>query len=226
MGTRPSEWGWKIHFLDGTDMAVSLESENGSNYFLKSIDGGQSFSEHFYGSGTTYREQGIGFASPTLGWLGGASGAARETTDGGLTWNPTDWGHWLNRVFMLNDALGYAVGRTVYRYSEDDVTDVAEETVPEAPSPSLALYQNEPNPFNPSTMIRYVIDEDATIRLLVFDVKGNMVRKLVDQLEQAGEHVVVWDGRDTTGRPLASGLYFYRLESDSFAEVRKMTLLK
>jgi len=225
-GPRLREWGWKISFPTPTVGYVSLESSNGYHYVLKSTDGGTTWSDSYYGSGSAYREQGIGFATPTLGWLGGSASLARETTDGGITWNPTDWGVQLNRVFMLSDTLGYAVGASVYKYSEDAVTDAPIAQPPRAPDLQLALHQNEPNPFNPTTTIRYVIDADATIRLLVYDVNGRMVRKLVDQLERAGEHVVAWDGRDTQGTPVASGLYFYRLQSDDFAEVRKMTLLK
>ena len=225
-GTRLEEWGWKIAFPTPDIGYISLESSNGSHYFIKSLDGGTTWNEHFFGNGSARREQGIGFANPSLGWVGGSAGFAYETTDGGQNWNLTNWGTQLNRVFMMSGTLGYAVGETVYKYSEQDVTDILVEEPSSVPQTPMVLQQNQPNPFNPTTTIRYVIEKDATIRLLVFDVRGKMVRKLVDQLEAAGEHVVVWDGRDYTGEPLASGLYFYRLESGSFAEVRKMTLVK
>jgi photosystem II stability/assembly factor-like uncharacterized protein len=224
-GSRTAEWGWKISFPTPDVGYVSLETNNTHHWSLKTVNGGQTWTERFFGSGSNRREQGIGFANTSLGWLGGSPGLAFETIDGGQTWLAANWGNHLNRVFMLSETMGYAVGQTVYKYSQDDVTDVAERPSSPPPEP-IVLHQNAPNPFNPTTTIRYVIEQDATIRLMVFDVQGKMVRKLVDQLEQAGEHVVLWDGRDNSGQTLASGLYYYRLESDTFAQVRKMTLLK
>ncbi len=95
------------------------------------------------------------------------------------------------------------------------------------PAPSrYALEPNRPNPFNPVTTIAYALQHPGRSRLIVYNVSGAQVRKLVDASQAAGSYSVTWDGRDDSGMPAASGVYFYRLTSGSFAQTRKMVLLK
>lgn len=96
------------------------------------------------------------------------------------------------------------------------------------PSPAAdVLRQNAPNPFNPATTITYQVQSDQTpVRVMVYSVAGRLVRTLVDDLETAGSHEVIWDGRDDNGRELASGVYFYRIETPGSREQRKMVLLR
>ncbi|HUU45988.1 MAG TPA: PKD domain-containing protein [Acidobacteriota bacterium] len=89
-----------------------------------------------------------------------------------------------------------------------------------------ALAQNYPNPFNPTTVIAYTLRHDGEVRLEVFDVRGRRVLVLDSGFKTAGRHWTVWDGRDDDGRPVASGVYFYRLETRDFRFARKMVLLK
>jgi hypothetical protein len=100
--------------------------------------------------------------------------------------------------------------------------------VGETPAEQTMLDQNEPNPFNPTTTIRFRIDEPGHVRLTIFSPNGARVRTLVDgtSAPRAGGHEVVWDGRDDSGRLVASGVYFYRLEAAGAVETHKMTLLK
>jgi hypothetical protein len=88
------------------------------------------------------------------------------------------------------------------------------------------LSQNYPNPFNPETRIRYRLPQTAHVDLSVYNVMGQVVCRLVDRQQAAGEHVIIWNGRDEAGRPAASGIYFYRLVSGEFHQTRKMLLLK
>jgi hypothetical protein len=99
---------------------------------------------------------------------------------------------------------------------------------PEEPTlPSdYALQQNYPNPFNPETVIAYELPRASKVELSIFNVLGQQVVTLVDSERPAGAHQVVWDGRDAAGRRVASGLYLYRLVTDSFAETRKMLLVR
>ena len=91
----------------------------------------------------------------------------------------------------------------------------------------FALYPNVPNPFNPTTMIRYDLLLASRVSLRVYDVSGRLVRVLRDgNTESAGQHEAKWDGRDGTGRVAPSGVYFYRLETGNYAETRKMVMLK
>jgi hypothetical protein len=88
------------------------------------------------------------------------------------------------------------------------------------------LEQNFPNPFNPSTSIPFALPSAAQVRLSVFNVLGQQVRTLLDREVEAGYHRLAWDGRDDAGRQAGAGVYFYLLESGSFLQTRKMTLVK
>jgi hypothetical protein len=96
----------------------------------------------------------------------------------------------------------------------------------EAPK-GTALLSVLPNPFNPATEIHYrVAAPGDRVTIEVFDVTGRRVRTLVDSREPVGESSVAWDGRDHSGRPLASGVYFCRLRSASVIQTRKLLLMK
>ena len=88
------------------------------------------------------------------------------------------------------------------------------------------LLQNYPNPFNPSTTIEFTLPSRGTARLEIFDALGQRVARLWDAPLAAGNHRLQWDGRDERGRPLGSGVYFYRLHSGELDRVRRMVLLR
>jgi beta-xylosidase len=88
------------------------------------------------------------------------------------------------------------------------------------------IEQNFPNPFNPSTIIRYSLPRSTHAVVTVYDMLGTKVRTLVSSLENAGEHAVVWDGRDDRDKTVASGVYFYRLEAGDWKTQKKMVLLR
>jgi hypothetical protein len=92
---------------------------------------------------------------------------------------------------------------------------------------SFALNQNYPNPFNPSTSISYQLAEQAQVSIKIHNIRGQMVKKLVDEVKEAGEYSVQWDGRDEIGQKVSSGIYLYVLETDKgFKSTRKMVVLK
>jgi YVTN family beta-propeller protein len=88
------------------------------------------------------------------------------------------------------------------------------------------LAQNAPNPFNPSTRIRFTLAEDGPASLVIYDVAGRRVRTLFDESRRANRYTVVWDGRNDHGEMVASGVYFSRLVSGPHHKTRKMLLLK
>lgn len=89
-----------------------------------------------------------------------------------------------------------------------------------------SLANCRPNPFNPRTTIGYALSDRRVVRLSVFDVRGRLVNRLVNEEQPAGRHEAVWDGRDGAGRGVASGTYFYRLEAGDFRRTRAMTLVQ
>lgn len=97
----------------------------------------------------------------------------------------------------------------------------------EAPTKLVnALGQNFPNPFNPTTQIGFGLAEPGRVRLVVYNLLGQVVRDLVDEYRMAGAHAVTWDGKDAQGRQVASGIYLYRIEANKFSAVRRMVLMK
>ncbi len=90
----------------------------------------------------------------------------------------------------------------------------------------FTLYQNYPNPFNPQTTIQFDMPNAGDAKIHIFDVQGRKTRTLVNETKTAGSHQVIWDGRDDNGLSVANGLYFYRLVTDEFSAVKKMTVLR
>lgn len=107
---------------------------------------------------------------------------------------------------------------TLVRY----VTPVRDGTAPRV----TALGLNVPNPFNPRTEISFDLVRPGQTRLSIFDVRGMLVRRLLDENLQAGSHTAVWDGKNGSGRAVSSGTYLYRLESGPEVQVRKMLLIR
>jgi hypothetical protein len=94
------------------------------------------------------------------------------------------------------------------------------------PVRQTALHQNEPNPFNPVTAIRYTLSGEQRVTLSIYDANGRLVRTLTDGLQSHGPHVAQWNGTDNNGNAVGSGVYFYKLDAGKFTESRKMVLLK
>jgi len=93
---------------------------------------------------------------------------------------------------------------------------------------AFSLGQNSPNPFNPSTTISYSVPEGQTVQaiLKVYDLRGRLVRTLVEEMLEPGSYSVFWDGRDGSGQQISSGVYLYRMRAGEFTQTRKMVLLK
>ena len=83
-----------------------------------------------------------------------------------------------------------------------------------------------PNPFNPCTTLRFELGQPDRVNLSIYNVLGQQVAVLVDEMRQAGTHAVVWDGRDERGIAVGSGLYFARLEAGGTAHTRKLLLVR
>lgn len=140
----------------------------------------------------------FGDASRSLQVYFGGSGATHEG------WmRPSTWG-------ML-EVLGGPVG-------------VAENT--DALPKAFKLHQNYPNPFNPTTRISYELPRATQVSVVIYDLLGQRVRTLVDSKKTAGVHMIEWNGRSDANIPMASGMYFYKIETPEFSQVAKMMLLK
>jgi hypothetical protein len=106
-----------------------------------------------------------------------------------------------------------------------------EDTQADAPPAirAFSVSQNYPNPFNPSTTLRFDVPESAgtvNVKVSIYDMRGRLIRKLLDEERGAGTHQVHWDGRGERGEPVSSGIYFYQIEAGDFRSSRKMVMSK
>ena len=132
---------------------------------------------------------------------------------------------WVDITTGLFPASNVIYGRTT-TLSPFVLAQAVPTGVDDAPG-TFALHQNVPNPFNPTTSIRFDVPEGgADVTLRVYDAGGRLVRTLLDERRAAGTHSATWDGRNGMGAPVASGVYFYRLTSGSFTGSKRMVLLK
>lgn len=91
---------------------------------------------------------------------------------------------------------------------------------------TFALFQNQPNPFNPETKISYYLPKTCEVKLTIYNILGQNIRTLFNGRQDAGMQTLFWDGRDNLGIQQSSGIYFYRLLADDFHQTKKMTLTR
>ncbi len=116
-----------------------------------------------------------------------------------------NWGNAVSLVIQVNALLTAVDGQVPRRF---------------------ALYQSNPNPFGPQTAIRLDVPQSGRVLLEIFDVSGRRLRTLVDAVLSPGSKALAWDGTDDAGRPVGSGVYFYRAHAGQFEATRKLTLLR
>ena len=124
-----------------------------------------------------------------------------------------------SRNFIGSDGL--PIGDTNW----NSIITAVSERLSGAPA-EFSLVQNYPNPFNPSTVINYSLQKPATVELFIYDMLGRRVADLVNKKQTAGTYSVNWNAADDDGNPLAAGIYFYKLQTESFSQVKKMILVK
>lgn len=125
------------------------------------------------------------------------------------------------RRLAVHQALCGVSSGAVYRLS-DWSGEVTLNPVPPVP----VLLQNRPNPFNPTTTLKYAVPAEAMVKLHVYDLQGRLVRELVNQAQERGWHESLWDGRAGDGRSVASGLYFYKMQVGAETLTGKMSLVR
>ena len=135
-----------------------------------------------------------------------------------------EWGSRGDKGFLVDD--GYlvfckwpfiTVTKTLYQPVGVDDNVV--------PSNNIFL-SNYPNPFNPNTIISFSIPEKSEVELNIFNIKGQLIKTLIDETQIAGEHSIIWDGRNESNQLVSSGIYFYKLETKNISEIKKCLLLK
>lgn len=109
--------------------------------------------------------------------------------------------------------------------SEGEISQVLDDEVNRLPD-RYNVSMNYPNPFNSSTSIEFGLPRQSQVTVTVYNLLGQNIRSLVDRDESAGNYTIIWDGKDASGEPVASGVYFYRFETGDHSETKKMLLLR
>lgn len=133
-------------------------------------------------------------------------------------------GHYLQDLASVNGRHLWAVGDSGRIMYFNDVTNISDPT-PRIPQ-YFELHQNYPNPFNPETVIRFSLNKNMHINLVVYDITGKEIHTLADHTLPPGLHIVRWDGTNMSGIKVAGGVYIYRMEAAGQVFSKKMILLK
>ncbi len=164
-------------------------------------------------------------------FAGISGGGVFLSTNYGTNWAPVNSGlttEYEPSVFALTVCgtdLFAGTDDGVWRRPLSEMTTEVKDKRNEIPS-SFILEQNYPNPFNPATTIRYELSSATPVSLPVYDLLGREVVRLVEGYQQPGIHESNWDGNDTVGHPLTSGIYIARLVTPEYIKSIKMVLLK
>jgi len=129
------------------------------------------------------------------------------------------WYAFFDNQNHLNNPQYIQGSALLYEYNESSVDD-------DVISNNNKLLGNYPNPFNPTTTISYDLNNNSKVKLGIFNIKGQKVLTLEDGEKIAGHHNIVWNGKDSEGSSVSSGVYFYKLDTEDYSSVKKMVLMK
>jgi photosystem II stability/assembly factor-like uncharacterized protein len=168
-----------------------------------------------------------------VGILGNGLPGAYVTFDGGSNWQnyrsglPEPSGK--GGVWMIKsngDPFGIFMAdgeRGAFKLQNFEIVNVEAKT----PLPRrFELAQNFPNPFNPETVIHYTLFENSTVEIVIHDGRGQLIRRLVERFETAGQKSVAWDGKDQNGTRVSSGVYVYSLRAGNDKASKKTLLMR
>ncbi|MCW8817027.1 MAG: YCF48-related protein [Ignavibacteriaceae bacterium] len=224
-----SSFGLKDIFFTNSNTGFVAGKYQGIPHYsviFKTTDGGNNWNE--ISLGTDEDLSGLYFTDELNGWAVGVDYSSGNnlaliyrTTDGGNNWVKQNIPSFNNlaSVFFINGTKGWAVGElgTIITYDGQVPVEV---TVDFSPT-EFMLAQNYPNPFNPSTTIEYSIPESGNVKLIVYNSLGEEVTVLKNDFEEAGSYKINFYAQN-----VPSGIYFYKIESGRYNDVKKMILLK
>ncbi|MGE5457977.1 MAG: YCF48-related protein [Methanococcaceae archaeon] len=223
-----ARWLNDVFFVDknyGFAVGYSYEVEYpvSSSVIIRTTDGGNSWNRIL--GAFPPQLNSIYFQNKNTGWVVGNYGCILKTTDGGTTWNKLVSGtsQELFGVQFVNENIGWAVGTNgkVLKTTNGGIaTLIDEEEIKKIPD-KFYLSQNYPNPFNPATKINYSIPKTSFTSLIIYDVLGKEIARLVNEEKPSGNYEISWNTIN-----LASGIYFYQLRAGNFVETKKMILMR
>ena len=154
----------------------------------------------------------------------GPDGIAKYDLSGGLPAFIESGGLSGSQISVNDGVIATTDGSSVHLYFETTQADTGESNLENFAS--VVLYENFPEPFNASTTIQFELSENSSVELAVYNLLGQRIRILADEVFSSGRHSVSWDGLGQSGEELASGVYFYQLMTNQGVASHKMLLLK
>jgi hypothetical protein len=168
--------------------------------------------------GLSVHQSGVGAFQNRLNAVAGAT-AGGPGEDESLTFSVPDFQYYCLVVYREDQGTDEA---PYLLHIASSVSPVGDDDLPKVTQMAGAY----PNPFNPQTTVAFELARDDHARVLIYDLQGRLIRRLVDQALPVGRHTAIWEGRDDSGRAVASGIYFARLEAASGGGMTKLVLVK
>lgn len=216
------------------DKLIGLSSTSTSMPFVsRTTNGGTTWNPVNIGEGLSGKTLIKWVPGTNVVYIIGENGAIKRSLDNGLTWssmqtaNVTGLNHFdFNKV--NNIICGYAVSSngSVIKLADSVLILTNTNSLSSEIPANFYLCQNYPNPFNPITNIKYKIAEDGFVTLKVYDFLGREIVQLVNEYQKAGEYKVSFSISKLSGEQMPSGTYFYKIETGSFTDVKRMVLIK
>lgn len=133
----------------------------------------------------------------------------------GVTYYGFEGGHRSLLGALINGRLAYGDTTTTRIEQKDEIKPY-----------ETTLAQNYPNPFNMTTQINYYLKLGGDVKLEIYNIRGEMIKRLIDSAQRAGEHTVLWDGKDDAGNDAPSGVYFFRLNAENKMFSKSLCILR
>ncbi len=229
----PNAWNTKIA-IDNSNSAIAYITFSGflnNSKVFKTTDYGNTWS-NISGDLPNIPVNCI-FLNPYIkGYLyAGTDLGVFSSTDDGTNWIQDNDGlanvPVMDLEFRGSDTTLYAAthGRGMFLTSLSKNVSLVNEIGNQFPD-DFKIYQNYPNPFNPTTTIKYQLPDAGNVKLIIYNITGEKVATLIDNFQQAGSHIVSWDGKNNYGQNVSSGVYLYSINFRNILQVKKMIKLK
>ena len=137
-----------------------------------------------------------------------------QVHDGGHRWFNYNWG-----FHASEELLNFF---TQYSMTDFSLSSIESKSVPN----KFFVFQNYPNPFNPVTTLRYDLSKDGLVKITIYDMLGNVINQLVNEVQNSGFKTVKWDATNNQCQYVSAGVYLYTIEAGEFRQTKKMILLK
>lgn len=194
---------------------------NGNENISKTTNGGVNWIVQY----TTTPDQSLGpfhFINSLTGWAAG--NIIIKTTNGGMNWiYQWEWNSFifLNDIKFINSSTGFAVGDSGLILKTTNGGQVFVRNISTEIPNRFSLYQNYPNPFNPTTNIKFDIPKKSFVKLVIYNLLGKEVKTLVNEEMNTGSYQADWNAST-----YPNGVYFYRIQTEGYTEVKRMILTK